>query len=125
MLIVTFLAPESPWWLVRHGHYERAEQSLKRLTAGSSSGEVIDVTNTISMMRVTIEEEKEVSPRVSMSAKLPAYEIHRLESDLAISTVSGELSFAAQRSFVWSGLCRISAGLRSCRILPTSLNKQA
>ncbi|WWD21809.1 hypothetical protein CI109_106297 [Kwoniella shandongensis] len=29
--VCTFLAPESPWWLVRHGHKERALHSIKRL----------------------------------------------------------------------------------------------
>lgn len=33
--IGTFLAPESPWWCVRHGYKERAEVSLKRLARSS------------------------------------------------------------------------------------------
>lgn len=33
--IGTYLAPESPWWCVRHGYKERAEKSLKRLARSS------------------------------------------------------------------------------------------
>lgn len=30
-MVVTFLAPESPWWYMRHGHHDRARNSLRRL----------------------------------------------------------------------------------------------
>lgn len=60
LLVITWLAPESPWWLVRHGHYERAKHSLKRLTA-KSNVEGFDIDNTIQMMIHTSEIEKEVS----------------------------------------------------------------
>jgi hypothetical protein len=31
LIILSFLAPESPWWLVRNGKLQEAERSLKRL----------------------------------------------------------------------------------------------
>lgn len=49
------MAPESPWWLVRHGRYEDAKRSLLRLT---STGQSFNVDETISMMRQTNEVEK-------------------------------------------------------------------
>ncbi|OJJ42455.1 hypothetical protein ASPZODRAFT_137267 [Penicilliopsis zonata CBS 506.65] len=58
LLIITLLAPESPWWLVRHGHYERAKQSLQRLT-DASSVEGFNIDNTIQMMIHTDELERE------------------------------------------------------------------
>ena len=60
LLIVTLLAPESPWWLIRHGHIERAKQSLRRLTS-KSSVEGFDIDNTIQMMIHTDQLEREVS----------------------------------------------------------------
>ncbi|KIH93830.1 MFS transporter, SP family, general alpha glucoside:H+ symporter [Sporothrix brasiliensis 5110] len=33
LLILVFLAPESPWWLIRHGKRDRALKSIKRLGA--------------------------------------------------------------------------------------------
>ena len=31
LIILSYLAPESPWWLVRHGKLEEAERSVRRL----------------------------------------------------------------------------------------------
>lgn len=33
LFIFTFLAPDSPWWLIRRGRHEDAEKSLKRLSS--------------------------------------------------------------------------------------------
>jgi MFS transporter, SP family, general alpha glucoside:H+ symporter len=55
ILVGIMLAPESPWWLVRHGRYEDAKRSLLRLT---STGQTFNVDETISMMRQTNEVEK-------------------------------------------------------------------
>ena len=30
-MVGTFLAPESPWWCIRHGHHDRARHALRRL----------------------------------------------------------------------------------------------
>lgn len=60
LIIVAFLAPESPWWLVRKNRIEDAKKSLLRLT--SRPGDVdFNPDQTIAMMRHTIELEKEVS----------------------------------------------------------------
>ncbi|KAJ2968522.1 hypothetical protein NQ176_g9139 [Zarea fungicola] len=58
LLIITYLAPESPWWLVRRGRHDRAKHALKRLTA-KSSVKGFDIDNTIQMMIHTQEVEKE------------------------------------------------------------------
>ncbi|XDG03454.1 hypothetical protein ABKA04_003069 [Annulohypoxylon sp. FPYF3050] len=58
--IGTFLAPESPWWCVRHGYRERAEVSLKRL-ARSSGFSQRDADAAMALMIYTDEMEKEVS----------------------------------------------------------------
>lgn len=58
LIIGIYLAPESPWWLVRHGKIDQARKSLRRLT----SRHAVDTFNpdeTISMMIHTDEMEKE------------------------------------------------------------------
>ncbi|PWN51709.1 putative maltose permease [Violaceomyces palustris] len=58
ILIGCLFAPESPWWLVRQGKHDEAEQSLRRLA--SSKGEFThqEAQQTIAMMVHTNELEK-------------------------------------------------------------------
>ncbi|KAI1376009.1 sugar transporter [Hypoxylon crocopeplum] len=58
--IGTYLAPESPWWCVRHNDKERAEVSLKRL-ARSSGFSQRDADAAMALMVYTDEMEKQVS----------------------------------------------------------------
>ncbi|KAI8964736.1 sugar transporter [Daldinia sp. FL1419] len=58
--IGTYLAPESPWWCVRHGYKERAEISLKRL-ARSSGFSQRDADAAMALMVYTDEMEKQTS----------------------------------------------------------------
>ncbi|GAB7346002.1 hypothetical protein MBLNU457_4776t1 [Dothideomycetes sp. NU457] len=61
LAILLFLAPESPWWLVRKGRFEAAAKSVERLGRRSR----VRSAETIAMMRRTIELEK--------STKSPSY----------------------------------------------------
>ena len=54
-------APESPWWLVRHGKYEMAAKNIKRLMSKAEAANEQNVTNKISEMRLTDEHEKALS----------------------------------------------------------------
>ncbi|KAL7623794.1 hypothetical protein AAE478_005347 [Parahypoxylon ruwenzoriense] len=58
LMVVCFLAPESPWWLVRTERLEQARQSMVRL-----SGEKTDeqINNQLAMMVHTIRIEAEVT----------------------------------------------------------------
>jgi MFS transporter, SP family, general alpha glucoside:H+ symporter len=51
ILVGVYLAPESPWWLVRHGHRERARKALLRLA--SAKEEAFDADAVIAMMEHT------------------------------------------------------------------------
>lgn len=53
LFIVLYLAPESPWWLVRKGRKEEATQSLLRLT--SRKVVEFDAEKTINLMVFTTE----------------------------------------------------------------------
>ena len=46
-----FFAPESPWWLIRHGRKEQALRSVKRLGRGSDKEDA----ETFAMMERTTE----------------------------------------------------------------------
>ncbi|KAI0513104.1 general alpha-glucoside permease [Xylaria bambusicola] len=58
--IGTYLAPESPWWCIRYGKKERAEQSLKRL-ARSSGFSQREADAAMALMIYTDEMEKQVA----------------------------------------------------------------
>jgi hypothetical protein len=55
LAILLFLAPESPWWLVRKGRLAEAEKAVRRLGRASANDNPADA---VSMMRRTIELEK-------------------------------------------------------------------
>lgn len=48
ILTVAFFAPESPWWLVRHGKLEQARASLRKLTSVANTDS--DVEDTLAMI---------------------------------------------------------------------------
>jgi MFS transporter, SP family, general alpha glucoside:H+ symporter len=56
LAILLFIAPESPWWLVRKGRFEEAKKSIGRLGRRSK----LNLEEAVQMMRRTIELEKSV-----------------------------------------------------------------
>jgi SP family general alpha glucoside:H+ symporter-like MFS transporter len=57
LAILLFLAPESPWWLVRKGRLEEAKVSVRRLGRTSAHS---NLDESVAMMRRTIELEKSI-----------------------------------------------------------------
>lgn len=59
-----FLAPESPWWLVRKGRYAEAKASLFRLTSPKSDP-IFDADETIDMINHTNELDRDLTEGAS------------------------------------------------------------
>lgn len=55
-MILLFIAPESPWWLIRHGRKKEALRSIERL--GSKTPE--QSQQTLAMMERTVEIEAQL-----------------------------------------------------------------
>jgi MFS transporter, SP family, general alpha glucoside:H+ symporter len=51
-LVGVILAPESPWWLVRHGRYDQARKALLGLTK-ASAGIPFNVDKQVAMIKAT------------------------------------------------------------------------
>ncbi|KKK22338.1 hypothetical protein P175DRAFT_0440885 [Aspergillus ochraceoroseus IBT 24754] len=64
LFIGIFLAPESPWWLVRKGRTEEAKKSLLRLTSTNRDTE-FDADETIAMMVHTTALEEKITTGAS------------------------------------------------------------
>lgn len=78
LIIGIWLAPESPWWLVRHGRLDEAKRSLARLTA-RNSGVEFRPDETISMMVHTNEMEKELLAGTSYTDLFKGANLRRTE----------------------------------------------
>ena len=77
LIIGIFLAPESPWWLIRHRRPQAAFRSLKRLTRKRNTD--FDVEKTVSMMIHTNHLEKEMQSGVSYRDLFKGTNLRRTE----------------------------------------------
>jgi len=64
LLIGIYLAPESPWWLVRKGRYADAKKALLRLTSTNRETD-FDVDETVDMMKHTTALEEKITSGMS------------------------------------------------------------
>ncbi|KAL7940367.1 sugar transporter-like protein [Trichoderma barbatum] len=78
LMIGIYLAPESPWWLVRRGRLDDAKRSLARLTS-QNSGVPFQPDKTVSMMVHTNEMEKEITAGISYTDLLKGVNLRRTE----------------------------------------------
>lgn len=77
IIIGVFLAPESPWWLVRKGRVEEAKKALRGLTSSTDSAYSVD--DTVGMMVHTNEHEKYVSEGVTYWDCFTGVDLRRTE----------------------------------------------
>ncbi|KXL43345.1 hypothetical protein M433DRAFT_70359 [Acidomyces richmondensis BFW] len=78
LLVGIFLAPESPWWLVRKGRLEEAKKSLLRLTSLNRETD-FDADETISMMVHTTALEEKITQGASYLDCFKGTDLRRTE----------------------------------------------
>jgi SP family general alpha glucoside:H+ symporter-like MFS transporter len=78
IIILTFLAPQSPWWLVRHGRIEDAKKSLYQLTS-RTCGIPFEADREISLIEATNEHEKFLSTSSSWADCFKGVNLRRTE----------------------------------------------
>lgn len=77
LAIGIYLAPESPWWLIRKGRTEDASKMVRRLRAkGSCEDEIAD---TVAMMVYTVKVEDEMKPSSSYWDLFTGIDLRRTE----------------------------------------------
>lgn len=79
LFIGAILAPESPWWLARHGHHEKAIRSLRRLTSRKTNVE-FDPEKTVAMMVETDAMEKEMNAGTNYRELFKGTNLRRTEA---------------------------------------------
>lgn len=57
LMVGIFLAPESPWWLVRKGQMDAARRSLERTLSGKGIEKEVTINKELEKIRLTIEKE--------------------------------------------------------------------
>lgn len=78
ILIGVILAPESPWWLVRHGKLDQARKSLLKLTK-VNSGIPFDVDKQVAMIKATNDLEIAIAEGVSYTDCFKGIDLRRTE----------------------------------------------
>ncbi|KAB2105633.1 Maltose permease [Alternaria gaisen] len=78
IILATFLAPESPWWLVRQGRIDEAKAAIRQITT-PTDGVEFDLDAHVEMMVVTDQYEKQVGAGTNYWHLFQGSDLHRTE----------------------------------------------
>ncbi|CAN9104398.1 unnamed protein product [Alternaria alternata] len=78
IILATFLAPESPWWLVRQGRIDEAKAAIRQITT-PTDGIEFDLDAHVEMMVVTDQYEKQVGAGTNYWHLFRGSDLHRTE----------------------------------------------
>lgn len=78
ILVGVFIAPESPWWLVRQGRYEEAERALLKLTS-RNTGVSFDVKKQVAFFKATDDLEKTLTSNINYVDCFKGVDLRRTE----------------------------------------------
>ncbi|KAF4634630.1 hypothetical protein G7Y89_g3487 [Cudoniella acicularis] len=79
IIIGVLFAPESPWWLVRHGRIQDAKEALRSLTSKKNSDASFNIDDTIAMIVTTNELEKALESGVGYLDCFKGIDLRRTE----------------------------------------------
>jgi len=83
IFIITWFAPESPWWLVRHGNIDGARAALYRLRSKTNEGDNIEETLAMIIHTTELEAQQTAGTSYADCFKTPA---DRRRTELTIMT---------------------------------------
>lgn len=79
-----YWAPESPWWLVRHGRDADAEEALRRLTSTNGG---IDIKQTLATIKETDRLEQELEAGSRYADCFRKINLHRTEISIGVYSI--------------------------------------
>lgn len=104
LTVAIVMAPESPWWLVRHGMISKAEQTVSRLTGDRG----FDADGAVSNMRVTNDQEMSDKDSVSYGEVFRGANLRRTEIVMAANLTQqwcgSHLMFYSAKVFQMGGM---------------------
>jgi SP family general alpha glucoside:H+ symporter-like MFS transporter len=118
ILVGVFLAPESPWWLVRKGRIEEAKRSILRLTGRGDPDFSVD--ETVAMIIHTNELEKEIAAGTSYADCFKGTDLRRTEI-VCLTWAAQNLSGAGLMAY--STYFYVQAGLATSNSFSMSLGQ--
>ncbi|KFY34892.1 hypothetical protein V494_06384 [Pseudogymnoascus sp. VKM F-4513 (FW-928)] len=118
IIVGVFLAPESPWWLVRKGRIEEAKRSILRLTGKGNPD--FNVDETVAMIIHTNEFEKEIAAGTSYADCFKGTDLRRTEI-VCLTWAAQNLSGAGLMAY--STYFYVQAGLATSNSFSMSLGQ--
>ena len=121
IMLVAFFAPESPWWLVRHGKLDQARAALRKLTNANANA-LFNIEDTLAMMIHTNELEIQQTSGTRYIDCLKGVDLRRTEITVMtwmVQTLSGSPMIG------WGTYFMIQAGLTDANAFSLGVGQSA